>query len=115
MNIFWNLVSYEYKKIFKRKGAVITLILAAAVSLFSVFGTIIGYVYDSNGEPVMSRYDDMKIDREYARELSGRAIDTELIRKLPRRIQSYSLIPPKNIPTARNIKNTQENTAKYIL
>ena len=79
MNTFWNLVSYEYKKIFKRKGAVITLILAAAVSLFSVFGTIIGYIYDSNGEPVMSRYDDMKIDREYARELSGRAIDTELI------------------------------------
>ena len=79
MNTFWNLVSYEYKKIFKRKGVVITLILAAAVSLFSVFGTIIGSVYDSNGEPVMSRYDDMKIDLEYARELSGRVIDTELI------------------------------------
>ena len=79
MNIFWNLVSYEYKKIFKRKGAVITLILAAVLSLVSVFGTIIGYVYDSSGEPVMSRYDDMKIDLEYARKLSGRAIDTELI------------------------------------
>lgn len=79
MNIFGNLVSYEYKKIFKRKGAVITLILAAVLSLVSVFGTIIGYVYDSNGEPVMSRYDDMKIDLEYARELSGRAIDSELI------------------------------------
>ncbi|MGN0552076.1 MAG: ABC transporter permease [Oscillospiraceae bacterium] len=79
MNTFWNLVSYEYKKIFKRKGAVITLILAAAVSLFSVFGTIIGYVYDSSGEPVMSRYDDMKLDLEYAEELSGRAIDTPLI------------------------------------
>ena len=49
------------------------------LSLDSVFGTIIGYVYDSNGEHVMSRYNDMKIDREYARELSGRAIDTELI------------------------------------
>lgn len=79
MNIFWNLVSYEYKKIFKRKGAVITLILAAAVSLFSVFGTIIGYIYDSNGEPVISRYDDMKTDLEYAGKLSGRVIDTELI------------------------------------
>ena len=79
MNIFWNLVSYEYKKIFKRKGAVITLILAAVLSLVSVFGTIIGYVYNSSGEPVMSRYDDMKIDLEYARKMSGRAIDTELI------------------------------------
>lgn len=79
MNIFRNLVSFEYKKIFKRKGAVITLVLAAAVSLFSVFGTIIGYVYDSNGEPVMSRYDDLKTDLEYARKLSGRVIDTELI------------------------------------
>lgn len=87
MNIFWNLVSYEYKKIFKRKGAVITLILAAAVSLFSVFGTIIGYVYDSNGEPVMSRYDDMKTDLEYARKLSGRAIDTELITEAVREYQ----------------------------
>lgn len=89
MNVFWNLVSYEYKKIFKRKGAVITLILAALLSLFSVFGTVIGYVYDSSGEPVMSKYDDVKLDIKYAEELSGRAVDAELITEA---VREYSAL-----------------------
>ena len=105
MNIFWNLVSFEYKKIFKRKGAVITLILAAAVSLFSVFGTIIGYVYDSNGEPLMSRYDDLKTDLEYARKLSGRVIDTELITEA---VHEYQMLDTNDIYYAFS-----ENYRKY--
>lgn len=110
MNIFWNLVSYEYKKIFKRKGAVITLILAAAVSLFSVFGTIIGSVYDSNGEPVMSRYDDMKIDLEYARELSGRAIDTELIMEAS---EAYSKLRLNSAEKYTDSEEYKEYARKY--
>lgn len=110
MNIFWNLVSYEYKKIFKRKGTVITLILAAIVSLFSVFGTIIGSVYDSNGEPVMSRYDDMKIDREYARELSGRAIDTELIMEAS---EAYSNLQFDSAEKYTDSKEYEKYTRKY--
>ncbi len=110
MNIFWNLVSYEYKKIFKRKGAVITLILASAVSLFSVFGTIIGSVYDSNGEPVMSRYDDMKIDLEYARELSGRAIDTELIMEAS---EAYSKLRLNSAEKYTDSEEYKEYARKY--
>lgn len=111
MNIFWNLVSFEYKKIFKRKGAVITLILAAAVSLFSVFGTIIGYVYDSNGEPVMSRYDDMKIDLEYARELSGRVIDTELIMEAA---EAYSKLELNSAEKYTDSEEYENFARKYI-
>lgn len=88
MNTFWNLVSYEYKKIFKRKGAVITLILAAIVSLGSVFGTMIGYIY-IDGEPVMSKYEDVKTDQEYARSLSGTAIDMDLIAEA---VHEYSML-----------------------
>lgn len=110
MNIFWNLVSYEYKKIFKRKGAVITLILASAVSLFSVFGTIIGSVYDSNGEPVMSRYDDMKIDLEYARGLSGRAIDTELIMEAS---EAYSKLRLNSAEKYTDSEEYKEYARKY--
>lgn len=111
MNIFWNLVSYEYKKIFKRKGAVITLILAAAISLFSVFGTIIGSVYDSNGEPVMSRYDDMKIELEYARELSGRVIDTELIMEAA---EAYSKLELNSAEKYTDSEEYENFARKYI-
>lgn len=110
MNIFWNLVSYEYKKIFKRKGAVITLILASAVSLFSVFGTIIGSVYDSNGEPVMSRYDDMKIDLEYARGLSGRAIDANLIMEAS---EAYSKLRLNSAEKYTDSEEYKEYARKY--
>lgn len=111
MNIFRNLVSYEYKKIFKRKGAVITLVLAAAVSLFSVFGTIIGYVYDSNGEPVMSRYDDLKTDLEYARKLSGRVIDTELIMEAA---EAYSKLELNSAEKYTDSEEYENFARKYI-
>lgn len=111
MNIFRNLVSFEYKKIFKRKGAVITLVLAAAVSLFSVFGTIIGSVYDSNGEPVMSRYDDMKIELEYARELSGRVIDTELIMEAA---EAYSKLELNSAEKYTDSEEYENFARKYI-
>lgn len=111
MNIFRNLVSFEYKKIFKRKGAVITLVLAVAVSLFSVFGTIIGYVYDSNGEPVMSRYDDLKTDLEYARKLSGRVIDTELIMEAA---EAYSKLELNSAEKYTDSEEYENFARKYI-
>ncbi|MGN1417556.1 MAG: ABC transporter permease [Oscillospiraceae bacterium] len=78
MSVFRDLVSFEYKKILKRKGAVTAVIIAVLLSAASVCGTMIGYIY-IDGEPVMSKYEDMKADREYAHELSGRTLDGELI------------------------------------
>lgn len=88
MSVFWDLVSCEYKKIFKRRGAVITLIIAVMLSLIGVFGTIVGSIY-VNGEPVISKYEDMTKDLEYAKELSGRAIDKELIMEA---VREYSAL-----------------------
>lgn len=83
MSVFRDIAGFEYKKILKRRGTVIAVIISVLLSAFSVFGTIIGSVY-VDGEPVMSKYEDMKTEREYARRLSGRTIDGELISEAAR-------------------------------
>lgn len=78
MNNFWEIVKFEYRKLFGRKmvwltlGVCIAVIVAACCG--SMFGDCIvdGRYYDSN-------YNVLKKDIENARALSGRALDDELI------------------------------------
>jgi len=81
MRNFFDLVGFEYKKIFKQKSAVVSLLLVTAVvcavPLMVLFGP-------------ESRYQEMLRDREYARALSGRAIDETLLKETR---DAYSKFP----------------------
>lgn len=89
MHSFYNLVGFEYKKIFKRKSAVIALILVTAAVVFSPLAIFFGTSY-IDGEPFESHYQAMVKDRAYAMALSGRAIDETLINETK---AAYSKIP----------------------
>lgn len=89
MNNFWDLLSYEYKKIFIRKSTWIALLLFVFIIIFNCFGTIIGNEYE-NGVPVRSKYDSMNMDREYERALVGKEINADLIMEASR---AYQKIP----------------------
>lgn len=79
MSIFWNLVRFEYKKALIKKGAILAMILGILLAGISVFGTIIGNEYNQDGEMQRSNYEGMLLDREYQLQLSGRALDENLI------------------------------------
>ena len=89
MRSFFDLVGFEYKKIFIQKGAIIALIITTLVSLVSPALILIGNVY-VNGKPVESKYDAMVKDREYARVLSGLNIDEILLSEVK---DAYAKIP----------------------
>jgi hypothetical protein len=89
MRIFWRLVGFEYKKILYKKSVIIVLVLAVIVTAVSVWGTLFGNSY-VGGEVFESNYDAMVKDRSYARVLSGREINPELIMETA---EAYSKIP----------------------
>lgn len=89
MNSFFNLVGFEYKKIFKRKSTVITLFIVTVLTILSTVGTLIGYHY-VDGVPSESKYDAMVTDRGYARALAGKPIDEDLILEAK---NAYSKVP----------------------
>jgi len=80
MRNFFDLVGFEYKKIFKQKSAVISLLLTTAV-VCAIPLTI--FLPES-------RYQEMLRDGEYARALSGRAIDEMLLKETR---DAYSKVP----------------------
>lgn len=82
MSLFFNLTGYEIKKIICRKRTVIVLTLVIFLGALSVFGTILGNYYYSDGnggEIAVSRYEDEMLDRRNGEALSGRVIDADLI------------------------------------
>lgn len=89
MNEFWCLVGYEYKKLWKKK---LTWITVAALFIISVFSACIGVLgdYYVDGEILDSNYHMLKTDQEYARSLSGRKIDEELIQET---VKAYQKVP----------------------
>jgi len=93
MDEFWNLVSFEYKKILRKRSVQITLLLTVLITVFSVFGTLLGDYY-VDGKPYESNYDAMVKERAYARVLSGRPLDTELIMET---INAYAQIPEADV------------------
>ncbi len=60
MNNFWDLVRFEYKKIYMKKSTWIAMVLFVVGIVFSCFGVIIGNEY-VDGIPVRSHYESMKI------------------------------------------------------
>lgn len=78
MDNFWDLVKFEYKKIWIKRSARIGLIIFVLIIIFSCFGTITGKEY-VEGVPVRTHYDSMKMDRKFERALSGKEINLNLI------------------------------------
>lgn len=96
MNSFWNLVGFEYKKIFKKKSVILLLMLSIAVTVFCTVAIFFGKIYADGGFYETSR-DSIRKDRTYERALSGKAVDSELIMKAA---QAYSKISDGDTNTA---------------
>lgn len=109
MNNFWTLVKFEYKKIFMKKSTIIGCILAIIFIMFSTFAVLIGNEYKS-GEVVASKYESMVLDREYARKLSGRPIDKNLIMDTAR---AYCSIPEFFVGQYPDTDEYQNNAREY--
>jgi len=85
MHSLFDLVKFEYKKMLTRKSAVIILALVIIAALLGhILISLRGYVDGESGRETMI------IDRTYARALSGRAIDAELLAEVQ---NAFSDIP----------------------
>ena len=108
MKSFMTLVKYEYQKIFKKKSVIFALILALFVSIISVCGTLFGDYY-LDGRLFESNYEAMVKDRDYARSLNGRVIDTGLLLEAA---AAYATIPD-NAPVYQATDEYQQNARTY--
>lgn len=109
MRSFFDLVGFEYKKIFKRKGSIISLVIIAVLTVVCPVLILIGNVY-IDGEPVETYYQAMIKDREYARVLSGRYIDETLVREVK---EAYSKVSAVGGNELYSIPEYQEHARPY--
>ena len=86
---------YECKKILRKKIVWISFSLGILISIFSVFAPLLGNYY-IEGKFIDTNYNMYRTDRNYARALSGRKIDQELLeetiaayRKVPQTTQTH--------------------------
>ena len=89
MNTFGNLYCYECKKIWDRKltkiSFVLCLVLVIIMGTIRLFGS---YVID--GKVIGSVYDEIRINQSYARDLTGREIDQQLLEEM---VAAYRKVP----------------------
>lgn len=112
MSIFGDLVLFEYKKALVKRGSILALVFGTLVAAVSVFGTIIGNEYNSDGEFIRSGYDGMMLDKEYQMQLSGRALDDALILEAA---EAYAKVPLLNTSGRYTDSEEYEKYArKYI-
>lgn len=108
MKEFWTLVSFEYRKILGKRSVKIALLLTLFLSVFSIWGTLMGSYY-IEGELFESNAEAMKKDRAYARELSGRILDDKLLMETA---DAYQTIPD-SAAVYQSTEEYQENARKY--
>lgn len=89
MNNFSVLYRYECKKLLNRKIVRITFALCIATIMVSLCVPFIGSYY-VGGEAVDTNFNMYQTDKRYSEELSGRAIDQELLEET---IEAYRKIP----------------------
>ena len=90
MKHFFTLVEFEYRKIWKRKSAILAMSVGLLVSILSVWGPLLGSTY-INGKVSESNYEATFKDLQYAKDLNGRTLDTELLLEAA---HAYAQIPP---------------------
>ena len=108
MKEFWALVSFEYRKILGKRSVKIALLLTLFLSVFSIWGTLMGSYY-IEGELFESNAEAMKKDRAYARELSGRILDDKLLMETA---DAYQTIPD-SAAVYQSTEAYQKNARKY--
>lgn len=108
MKEFWALVSFEYRKILGKRSVKIALQLTLFLSVFSIWGTLMGSYY-IEGELFESNAEAMKKDRAYARELSGRILDDKLLMETA---DAYQTIPD-SAAVYQSTEEYQKNARKY--
>lgn len=108
MKEFWALVSFEYRKILGKRSVKIALLLTLFLSVFSIWGTLMGSYY-IEGELFESNAEAMKKDRAYARELSGRILDDKLLMETA---DAYQTIPD-SAAVYQSTEEYQKNARKY--
>ena len=108
MKEFWTLVSFEYRKILGKRSIKIALLLTLFLSVFSIWGTLMGSYY-IEGELFESNAEAMKKDRAYARELSGRILDDKLLMETA---DAYQTIPD-SAAVYQSTEEYQKNARKY--
>lgn len=108
MKEFWTLVSFEYRKILGKRSVKIALLLTLFLSVFSIWGTLMGSYY-IEGELFESNAEAMKKDRAYARELSGRILGDKLLMETA---DAYQTIPD-SAAVYQSTEEYQKNARKY--
>lgn len=113
MKEFWTLVSFEYRKILGKRSVKIALLLTLFLSVFSIWGTLMGSYY-IEGELFESNAEAMKKDRAYARELSGRILDDKLLMEAA---DAYQTIPDSAAvyQSTEEYQKMPENTVPFIV
>lgn len=113
MNVFFNVLGYEFKKILCKKRTAILIVLVVLLGAVSVFGTIIGNYYytdESGNEIAVSRYEEEMTDRRYSEELSGRVIDADLIMEA---VEAYRQVPINSSTRYTDTKEYRNIARKY--
>jgi len=100
MNNFWNIVGFEFKKILGKKSAIVSILVALGLTIFVCVGFMLGD-FDKDGY-IFETYREAEYkDRGYARALTGRPIDSELLMETA---EAYQKIPI----TATDFEDTEE-------
>lgn len=89
MNTFMDLYRYECKKIWSRNLTKVSLALCLVIGIISGIIPLCGSCV-VDGEVVGTVYDEFQLDQTYAKELSGRAIDQQLLEEM---VSAYRTIP----------------------
>lgn len=84
------LYRYELKKLLKRKLVWVTGIMNLLMSVVVIVMDLTGNYY-VNGVAVDTNYNMMRTSREYERQLTGRAVDQEMLDEMK---EAYSKVPP---------------------
>lgn len=84
------LYRYELKKLLKRKLVWVTGIMILLMSVVVIVMDLTGNYY-VNGVAVDTNYNMMRTSREYERQLTGRAVDQEMLDEMK---EAYSKVPP---------------------
>lgn len=110
MNNFWTLVGFEYKKIIRKKSAVITIVFAFAFTIFTCFTMVLsGNSQGNYYTEGMSSYEIMLMDKRLEKELEGRPLDGELILEASRAYQKIE----KNVTKYTQTEGYHKYARKY--
>lgn len=102
------LYGFEVRKILRRKIVWISMILMAIITVVSVSAPLIGSYY-VDGVKVDTHYHIFQVDSAYAKELSGRAVDSELFGEIK---EAYGKIPLPKIVDRYNLTEEYQTYAR---